>query len=111
MHKQNNYSHPNVPHGKTGVLLVNLGTPESTRWIDVRRYLKEFLSDKRVIEVNPILWYFVLNLIILTFRPAKTAKLYKKIWFAKENMSPLRYYTIKQTEKLARCFNKKKNSG
>ena len=108
MKNQKNYSHPNIPHGKTGVLLVNLGTPKSTKWLDVRSYLKEFLSDRRVIEVNPVLWFFILNIIILTFRPAKTAKLYKKIWLKKENMSPLRYYTIKQSEKLAKCFNKKK---
>ena len=96
--------HPKVPDMKTGVLLVNLGTPDSTRWWDIRRYLKEFLSDRRVIEVNPILWKIILNLIILTFRPAKTAKAYKKIWLKKENMSPLRYYTIQQTEKLEKSL-------
>ena len=48
--------HPKVNYGKTGVLLVNLGTPNSTSWLDIRRYLKEFLSDRRVIEVNPIVW-------------------------------------------------------
>ena len=96
--------HPKIPELKTGILLVNLGTPDSTRWWDIRRYLKEFLSDRRVIEVNPILWKIILNLIILTFRPAKTAKAYKKIWLKKENMSPLRYYTIKQTEKLKKSL-------
>ena len=96
--------HPKVPDMKTGVLLVNLGTPDSTRWWDIRRYLKEFLSDRRVIEVNPILWKIILNLIILTFRPAKTARAYKKIWLKKENMSPLRYYTIQQTEKLEKSL-------
>jgi len=96
--------HPKVPDVKTGVLLVNLGTPDSTRWWDIRRYLKEFLSDRRVIEVNPILWKIILNLIILTFRPAKTARAYKKIWLKKENMSPLRYYTIQQTEKLEKSL-------
>ena len=60
---QNN--HPDVKFGKTGVLLVNLGTPDSTNWWDIRRYLKEFLSDKRVIEVNPVLWQIILNLFIL----------------------------------------------
>ena len=96
--------HPKMPEFKTGILLVNLGTPDSTRWWDIRRYLKEFLSDRRVIEVNPILWKIVLNLIILTFRPSKTAKAYKKIWLKKENMSPLRYYTIQQTEKLKKSL-------
>ena len=92
--------HPKVHYGKTGVLLVNLGTPNSTSWLDIRKYLKEFLSDRRVIEVNPIIWKIILNLFILTFRPGKTAKAYKKIWMTKENMSPLRYFTIMQTKKL-----------
>ena len=96
-----NKDHPSVKFGKTGVLLINLGTPDSTSWLDIRKYLKEFLSDKRVIEVNPVVWQIILNLFILTFRPSKTAKAYKEIWMKEENMSPLRYYTIKQTEKLS----------
>ncbi len=94
-------NHPKVKFGKTGLLLVNLGTPDSTGWFDIRKYLKEFLSDRRVIEVNPILWQIILNLFILNFRPSKTAKAYKEIWMQKENMSPLRYYTIMQTKKLS----------
>ena len=58
--------HPEVKFGKTGVLLINLGTQDSTSWWDIRKYLKEFLSDRRVIEVNPILWKLILNLFILT---------------------------------------------
>ena len=73
-------NHPDIKFGKTGVLLINLGTPDSTNWWDVRKYLKEFLSDKRVIEVNTILWQIILNLFILNFRPSKTAHAYKKIW-------------------------------
>ena len=99
-------NHPKVNFGKTGILLVNLGTPDSTSWLDIRRYLKEFLSDKRVIEVNPFIWKIILNLFILTFRPAKTAKAYKEIWMQKENMSPLRYYTEKQAEKLSNLIQK-----
>ena len=99
-------NHPKVNFGKTGVLLVNLGTPDSTSWLDIRRYLKEFLSDKRVIEVNPIIWKIILNLFILNFRPSKTAEAYKKIWMQKENMSPLRYYTIMQTKKLQKKLSK-----
>jgi len=95
-----NREHPKIKFGKTGVLLINLGTPDSTKWLDIRRYLKEFLSDRRVIEVNPILWKIILNLIILTFRPSKTAKAYKKIWMKDKNMSPLRYYTQVQSLKL-----------
>ena len=93
-------NHPKINFGKTGVLLVNLGTPDSTKWLDIRKYLKEFLSDRRVIEVNPFLWQIVLNLFILNLRPSKTAKAYKEIWMEKEDMSPLRYYTIMQTKKL-----------
>ena len=96
--------HPPIKFGKTGVLLINLGTPDSTNWFDIRKYLKEFLSDRRVIEVNPILWQIILNLFILTFRPSKTAKAYKEIWMKNENMSPLLYYTKKQTEKTSEYF-------
>ena len=99
--------HPSMPSKKTGILIVNLGTPDSTSWLDIRKYLNEFLSDKRVIEVNPFLWKIILNLFILTFRPAKTAKAYKEIWMKKENMSPLRYFTIEQTRKLQKRLKSK----
>ena len=99
--------HPDVKFGKTGVLIVNLGTPDSTGWWDIRKYLKEFLSDRRVIEVNPIIWQLILNLFILTFRPSKTAKAYKEIWMKEENMSPLRYYTEKQAAKLKETMSNK----
>ena len=95
-----NSEHPKINFGKAGVLLVNLGTPDSTDWLDIRKYLKEFLSDRRVIEVNPIIWQVILHLFILNLRPSKTAKAYKEIWMKNENMSPLRYYTIMQTKKL-----------
>ncbi len=94
--------HPKVIFGKTGILLINLGTPDSTGWWDIRKYLKEFLSDRRVIEVNPILWQIILNLFILTFRPSKTAHAYKKIWRKETNESPLLYFTRSQAEKLKR---------
>ncbi len=99
--------HPNLPSKKTGILLVNLGTPDSTKWLDIRKYLKEFLSDKRVIEVNPFLWQIILNLFILTFRPSKTAEAYKEIWMKKENMSPLRFYTQQQTKKVKKKIGRK----
>tara|TARA_Y100000817_G_scaffold54541_1_gene40109 strand:+ start:55 stop:1056 length:1002 start_codon:yes stop_codon:yes gene_type:complete len=99
-------NHPKVNFGKTGVLIVNLGTPDSTSWLDIRRYLKEFLSDKRVIEINPIIWKIILNIFILNLRPSKTAEAYKKIWMKKENMSPLRYFTIMQAKHLAKKINK-----
>ena len=92
--------HPEVKFGKTAVILINLGTPDSTSWWDIRKYLKEFLSDKRVIEVNPIIWKIILNLFILTFRPSKTAHAYKQIWMKDINESPLRFYTKQQAKKL-----------
>ena len=91
--------HPKVKYGKTGVLIINLGTPDSTSWLDIRKYLKEFLSDRRVIEVNPIIWQIILNVFILNLRPSKTAEAYKKIWMKEENMSQLRYYTLNQSKK------------
>ena len=102
-----NNKHPQVKYGKTGILLINLGTPDSTGWWDIRKYLKEFLSDRRVIEVNPFIWKIILNLFILTFRPSKTAKAYKEIWMKDKNMSPLRHYTIMQSQKLSEKLNNK----
>ena len=100
--------HPEVKFGKTGVLLINLGTPDSTNWWDIRKYLKEFLSDRRVIEVNPVLWQIILNVFILTFRPSKTAHAYKKIWRKESNESPLLYFTRSQAQKLkAKIENEK----
>ena len=95
-----NEDHPEIKFGKTGVLLINLGTPDSTSWWDIRKYLKEFLSDRRVIEVNPFLWQIILNLFILTLRPSKTAHAYKKIWRKESNESPLLFFTRNQAEKL-----------
>ena len=95
-----NKDHPKIKFGKTGVLIINLGTPDSTNWWDIRKYLKEFLSDRRVIEVNPIIWQIILNLFILTFRPSKTAHAYKQIWRKESNESPLLYFTKQQSQKL-----------
>ena len=92
--------HPDIKFGKTVILIINLGTPDSTKWWDIRKYLNEFLSDKRVIEVNPIIWKIILNLFILTFRPSKTAHAYKKIWREETNESPLLYFTRKQAIEL-----------
>ncbi|MEC7179505.1 MAG: ferrochelatase [Pseudomonadota bacterium] len=95
-----NKDHPEVKFGKTGVLIINLGTPDSTSWLDIRKYLKEFLSDRRVIEINPIIWQIILNVFILTFRPSKTAHAYKQIWRKESNESPLLYFTKNQASKL-----------
>ena len=67
-------NHPKINFGKNGVLLVNLGTPDTTGWWDIRKYLKEFLSDQRVIEVNPFIWQIILNFFILNFRPSQNSK-------------------------------------
>ena len=103
-----NENHPDIKFGKTGVLLINLGTPDSTSWWDIRKYLKEFLSDRRVIEVNPILWQIILNLFILTFRPSKTAHAYKKIWRKESNESPLLFFTRNQANKLKTIIGNEK---
>ena len=92
--------HPAVNHGKQGVLLINLGTPDSLKLWDIRRYLKEFLSDRRVIELNPIIWQPILRGIILNTRPFKTRRAYSKIWMKETDESPLRYYTRRQAELL-----------
>jgi ferrochelatase len=90
--------------GRIGVLLVNLGTPEGTDYWSLRRYLKEFLSDRRVIEVNRALWWVILNGIILTVRPGRKGRDYAKIWNREQNESPLRTITRAQAEKLAETF-------
>ena len=102
---ENKIEHPPVNFGKTGALIVNLGTPDSTSWFDIRKYLKEFLSDKRVIEVNPIIWQVILNVFILTFRPSKTAKAYKEIWMKDKNISPLLHYTQNQAKMLSSAIS------
>ena len=83
---------------KIGVVICNLGTPETYKTKDVRRFLRQFLSDGRVIEIPKIIWWFILNGIILTLRPSKSAKLYKSVW-TKEG-SPLLVLSKKLTEKL-----------
>jgi ferrochelatase len=96
--------HPNVKIGKIGVLLLNLGTPEATSYWPMRRYLKEFLSDRRVIEVNPAVWWFILNGIILTTRPKRSGHAYDKIWNRELNESPLMTFTRSQASKLAHAM-------
>ncbi len=93
-------SHPAVRSGRIGVLLVNLGTPDATDYWSMRRYLKEFLSDRRVIEVNRVLWWLILNLIILTVRPRRKGRDYDKIWNRARDESPLKTITRSQSEKL-----------
>jgi ferrochelatase len=93
--------HPAIPSRRVGVLLVNLGTPDATDYWSMRRYLKEFLSDRRVIEENRLKWWLVLNLIVLTVRPGRKGRDYEKIWNRERNESFLKTITRSQTEKLA----------
>lgn len=97
-------NHPTVRTPKVGVLILNLGTPDSTGYWDMRRYLKEFLSDRRVIEINPIIWKTLLNVVILTKRPFSSGEAYKSIWNNERDESPLRTITRDQSEKLRAHF-------
>jgi protoporphyrin/coproporphyrin ferrochelatase len=92
--------HPKVAPPKIGVLLVNLGTPEAPTTGAVRRYLKQFLSDRRVVEIPPLLWQPILRGIILNTRPKKSAANYAKVWTDKG--SPLAFHTVAQTEAMVR---------
>ena len=93
--------HPDAEHGRIGVLLLNLGTPDGTSYWPMRRYLKEFLSDRRVIEEPQWKWWPILNLIILTVRPSKKGKDYATIWNNERNEGPLKTITRSQAAQLA----------
>src|SRR5438309_10174732 len=93
-----------APAGRIGVLLVNLGTPDATDYWSMRRYLAEFLSDRRVIEENRLKWWLVLNLIILTFRPGRKGRDYDKIWNSERDESFLKTITRSQADKLGATF-------
>ncbi len=90
--------------GRIGVLIVNLGTPEATSYWPMRRYLKEFLSDPRVVETNRVAWWLILNGIILTTRPKRSGHAYEKIWNWERDESPLKTITRSQAEKLSGAF-------
>ncbi|MFB0692722.1 ferrochelatase [Agrobacterium pusense] len=97
-------NHPRVAFGKVGVLLVNLGTPDGTDYWPMRRYLAEFLSDKRVIEWSRLYWYPILYGIVLNKRPQKVGKAYEEIWNHERNESYLRTYTRSQGELMAQAL-------
>lgn len=97
--------HPAVNFGKIGVLLVNLGTPDGHDKKNMRRYLKQFLSDRRVIETPRVIWWPLLNGIILNTRPKKSGALYASIWNNERDESPLRTFTRSQGEQLAQAFS------
>jgi ferrochelatase len=96
--------HPKVPSAKLGLLLINLGTPDALDYWSMRRYLGEFLSDKRVVELPQVLWQLILQGPILTFRPKKSAAAYREIWNNELDESPLRTITREQTERLQERF-------
>ncbi len=91
---------------KTGVVLVNLGTPDGTDYWSMRRYLSEFLSDKRVVDLNPWFWQPLLQLIILTKRPFSSGEAYRSIWNTEKDESPLLTITRDQTKKVSAALKK-----
>jgi ferrochelatase len=88
----------NSDNAPVGVLLTNLGTPDSHEVVDVRRYLKEFLSDRRVVSMSPLIWWPLLNLVILNIRPKYSARAYQKIWT--DEGSPLLAFSRQQAQAL-----------
>ena len=103
-------NHPVFPDkSKVAIILVNLGTPDGTDYWSMRKYLKQFLMDKRVVDLFRPIWWLILNGPILTFRPSKSGKAYKKIWDEQNHGSPLRKFTINQTNKLKDSFKDNKN--
>ncbi|HRH36480.1 MAG TPA: ferrochelatase, partial [Catalimonadaceae bacterium] len=89
---------------KTGILLINLGTPDSPNIPDVRKYLREFLMDKRVIDIPFIPRFLLVNWIIAPFRAPKSAKVYKKVWL--EGGSPLKVYGFELANKVQQKLGK-----
>ena len=92
--------HPSVAIGRIGVLVVNLGSPAGTDYWSMRRYLKEFLSDRRVVEVWRPLWWIILNFFVLTTRPSRSGHAYSLIWNNERDEGPLVTVTRSQAEKL-----------
>ncbi len=98
--------HPDIKPAKVGVLIANLGTPDATDYWSMRRYLNEFLSDKRVIDYPRWKWQPLLQLIILSTRPSKSGAAYRGIWNTEKNESPLLTTTRAQCQKIAAVFKK-----
>lgn len=95
-------SHPTIVTPRTGILLVNLGTPDAPTPSAVKRYLKQFLSDPRVVEIPPLIWQPILRGIILNTRPKKSAHAYAKVWT--ERGSPLAWHTAEQAQQLSQLL-------
>ena len=98
-------NHPPVPQSRTGILLANLGTPDNYDYWSMRRYLNEFLSDKRVIDIPTWKWQPLLQLVILSKRPFTSGEAYKSIWNEEKDESPLMTITRDQTEKLSQVLH------
>ena len=98
------HNHPQVNHGRIGILLINLGSPDATSYWSVRRYLREFLTDRRVVESSGPVWWLIFNGIILTRRPVSLAAAYRKIWNHEAGEAPLKTFTRCQSEQLAQMF-------
>ena len=101
---QTDYDHQGAPP-KKGVLLCNLGTPDAPKTAELRRYLKQFLSDPRVVEIPRLIWWVILNLVILRIRPSRSAKLYKSVWT--ENGSPLLVNSQSQVDGVQKVLTQK----
>ncbi|MCA8834861.1 MAG: ferrochelatase, partial [Proteobacteria bacterium] len=103
--------HPPIPPQKIGVIVCNLGTPEATDYWSMRRYLNQFLSDRRVIDYSPFLWQPLLQTVILTTRPSKSGAAYRSIWNTEADESPLLTITKDQTNaiktRLAKLYGDK----
>lgn len=93
-------SHPPIAKSKVGILIANLGTPDATNYWAVRRYLSEFLSDRRVIDYTPWIWQIILQIIILTRRPFSSGAAYRSIWNSEKNESPLLTHVRDQADKI-----------
>jgi len=104
-------AHPKVAFGKVGILLANLGTPDHYSYWPMRRYLNEFLSDKRVIDYSPFIWQPLLQLIILTKRPFSSGAAYRSIWNKVANESPLMTITKAQTAKMKQVLTERYGAG
>ncbi len=96
--------HPKLPKSRVGILVANLGTPDGTDYRSMRRYLSEFLSDRRVVDANPLIWQPILQGIILSKRPQKSGAAYRSIWNEELNESPLRTITRQQADALRARF-------
>jgi ferrochelatase len=94
--------HPTIPEPRVGVLLINLGTPDEASPPAVRRYLRQFLSDRRVVEISPLVWQPILRGVILRTRPKKSAHAYSQVWT--EGGSPLAAITAAQAAALKGQF-------